>query len=90
MPLDINGYNATFRKFANFAQAEVDAGRQKSIADAGVKALKGRNILAVSKAKNDEVHKWTRTNDQYIVNDRTRALFKKAIVDMFGGVSSFP
>ena len=90
MALDINGYNATFRKFANFAQAEVDAGRHKSIADAGVKALKGRNILAVSTAKNDEVHKWTRTNDQYIVNDRTRALFKKAIVDMFGGESKIP
>ena len=90
MPLDINGYNATFRKFTNFAQAEVDAGRQKSIADAGVKALKGRNILAVSTAKNDEVHKWTRTNDQYIVNDRTRALFKKTIIDMFGGESKIP
>ena len=57
MALDVNGYNAVFRKFADFAQAEVDAGRHKAIADAGMKGLKGRSILAVSAAKNDAVHK---------------------------------
>ena len=90
MALDINGYNAIFRKFAQFAQTEMDAGRQKTVADANVKPLKGRTILAVSKAKNDEVHKWTRTNEQYIVNDRTRDLFRKAVIDMFGGESKIP
>ena len=90
MALDINGYNAVFRKFADFAQAEVDAGRHKAIADAGVKNLKGRHILAVSTAKNDAVHKWTRTNAQYIVNDRTRELFRKSVADMFGGESKIP
>lgn len=54
MPLDINGYNDTFRKFAKFAQDEYDAGRHKSIAAAGVKVLKNRNIFAVSTAENDE------------------------------------
>ncbi|MBP3730003.1 MAG: hypothetical protein J6I40_00860, partial [Mailhella sp.] len=88
--LDINGYNSVFKSFADFAQAEVDAGRQKTIADAGVKALRNRNIVAVSTAKNDAVHKWTRTNDQYIVNDRTRSLFRKSVIDMFGGESKIP
>ena len=90
MPLDINGYNATFRKFAEFAQSSMDAGQAKAVADAGVKPLAGRRILAVSTAQNDAVHKWTRTNDQYIVNDRTRTLFKKAVIDMFGGESKIP
>ena len=38
----------------------------------------------------DEVHKWLRTNDEYLVNDRTRNLFRKAIADMFGGESNIP
>ena len=88
--LDINGYNDTFRKFADFAQAEVAAGRHKAIADANVKDLKGRHILAVSTAENDAVHKWTRTNAQYIVNDRTRELFRKSVAGMFGGESKIP
>ena len=88
--LDINGYNSVFKSFVNFAQAEADAGRQKTVADAGVKALKDRNIVAVSAAENDEVHKWTRTNDQYTVNDRTRRLFRRAVIDMFGGESKIP
>ena len=91
MPLDINGYNATFKAFTDFAQAKVDAGETKAIADANIKRpLGGRRIVAVGTAQNDEVHKWTRTNDQYIVNDRTRALFKKAVIDMFGGESKIP
>ena len=92
MALDINGYNAVFKKFTDFAQAKVDAGQTKAIADAHLQQplLGGRRVLAVSTAQNDAVHKWTRTNDQYIVNDRTRALFKKAVADMFGGESKIP
>ena len=92
MALDINGYNAVFKKFTDFAQAKVDAGQTKAIANAHLQQplLGGRRVLAVSTAQNDAVHKWTRTNDQYIVNDRTRALFKKAVADMFGGESKIP
>ena len=90
MPLDINGYNDTFRKFAKFAQDEYDAGRHKSIAAAGVKVLKNRNILAVSTAENDEVHKWLRRGAQFSVNDRTRDLFRKSVIDMFGGAAKIP
>ena len=92
MALDINGYNAVFKKFTDFAQQKVAAGQTKATADAHLQQplLGGRRVLAVSTAQNDAVHKWTRTNDQYIVNDRTRELFKKAIVDMFGGESKIP
>ena len=92
MALDINGYNAVFKKFTDFAQAKVDAGQTKAIADAHLQQplLGGRRVLAVSTARNDAVHKWTRTNDQYIVNDRTRDLFRKAVADMFGGESKIP
>ena len=92
MALDINGYNAVFKKFTDFAQAKVDAGQTKATADAHLQQplLGGRRVLAVSEARNDAVHKWTRTNEQYIVNDRTRDLFRKAIVDMFGGESKIP
>ena len=34
MALDINGYNATFKAFTDFAQAKVDAGQNKAIARA--------------------------------------------------------
>ena len=90
MPLDINGYNETFRTFAKFAQGEHDAGRHKSIAAAGVKVLKNHRILAVSTAENDEVHKWLRRGAQFSVNDRTRDLFRKSVIDMFGGVAKIP
>lgn len=43
MPLNINGYNATFRAFTNFAQRRVDANDENAIADAHVqKPLVGR------------------------------------------------
>ena len=50
MALDINGYNAVFKKFTDFAQAKVDAGQTKAIADAHLQQplLGGRRVLAFS------------------------------------------
>ena len=90
MPLDINGYNGVFKSFVAFAQERFEANQTKAVADAHVNKLNGRNILAITRSKTDEVHKWLRTNDEYLVNDRTRNLFRKAIADMFGGESNIP
>ena len=91
MALDINGYNSVFKSFVDFAKQRVNANDAKAIADAKFqKPLGGRTVLAVTQSLTDEVHKWTRTNEEFAVNDRTRALFKKAIVNMFGGESKIP
>ena len=50
----------------------------------------GRKILAVTQSVTDEVHKWTRSTDENRVNDNTRALFLKAVIDMFGSEKLIP
>ncbi len=91
MPLEVNGYSATFKAFADFAEQSVRDGAGKTIADARVKrTLDGRKIVDLTKAVGDSVHKWTRGVEQYVVNDRTRKLFKNAVIDMFGGESKIP
>ena len=92
MALDINGYNAVFSSFVKFAQDNVNAGDEKAIASARIQKepLQGRKIVAVTNSLTDAVHKWLRTNDEYSVNDRTRKLFKDAIINMFGGEAKIP
>ena len=91
MALDVNGYNSVFKAFVDFAQRKFDAGEKKAVIRATVtKPLEGRAILKLGTSRTDEVHKWTRTNDEYAVNDRTRDLFKSAIAKMFGGESKIP
>ena len=83
MALDINGYSNVFRTFVDFAQQRVDANDENAIADAHVqKPLVGRKTLAITQSLTDEVHKWTRGMDEWTVNDRTRALFRKTFADM--------
>ena len=61
MPLEVNGYSATFKAFADFAEQSVRDGAGKTIADARVKrTLDGRKIVDLTKAVGDSVHKWTR------------------------------
>ena len=88
MTLDINGYNNVFKSFVEFAQQRVDANDSKAVVDAHVNRLGNRKILAVTQSLTDEVHKWLRTNDEYAVNDRTRNLFKKAIIENGMGYDS--
>ena len=92
MALDINGYTATFNEFVQFAQRNINVGDETANASAKIQKgpLDGPKIVAVTNSLTDEVHKWTHTNDEYAVNDRTRAIFKAAIVNMFGGESKIP
>jgi len=91
MALDINGYNATFKAFADFAANHIAANDGKTIANATVQQpLGGRKTVSVDVTDKDYVHNWTRGVEQWTVNDRTRALFKKAVADMFGGEANIP
>ena len=90
MALDVNGYNSVFKSFVDFAQERIDANQAKAVADASVKQLGNRRVLAITYSKTDEVHKWLRTNDEYFVNDHTRKIFKQAIANMFGGEDRIP
>lgn len=92
MALDINGYNNTFTQFVNFAQQKMQAGEAKAVAEANIRKspLDGRKILAVSMSQTDSVHNWTRGMNEWVANDRTRTLFRNAIIDMFGGESKIP
>ena len=92
MALDVNtGYSNVFKTFVDFAQQRVNANDASAIADAHVqKPLGGRKIIAITQSLTDSVHKWTRGVDEWVVNDRTRELFKKAIADMFGGENKIP
>ena len=94
MALDINGYNATFKAFTDFAQAKVDAGQNKAIArasaDVQTGALAGRNITAASTDSLRGIFKWFRASGDQTANNATRTLFKNAIIDMFGGESKIP
>ena len=90
MALDVNGYNSVFKSFVDFAQERIDANQAKAVADARVKQLGNRKVLAITYSRTDEVHKWLRTNDEYFVNDHTRKIFKQAIANMFGGEDRIP
>ena len=89
MPLDINGYNETFKAFVDFAQAKVSANNKKAVARGTLEngALAGRQITA---SDTDSVHKRGRTADDRAANDNTRDIFKSAIIDMFGGEARIP
>ena len=91
MALDINGYNATFKAFTDFATQSVNAGDTKAIARAGEGGpLAGRTITAAQGDSLRHMFKWTRSEDNQAANNIARDLFKKAIIDMFGGVKNIP
>ena len=89
MALDINGYNATFKAFTDFATQSVEAGKSKAVARAGGEgALAGRTITAAK-------HDWVgigagRLGSLKDANNAARDLFRNAIADMFGGVDKIP
>ena len=89
MALDINGYNETFKAFVDFAQSKAAQNEKKAVARGTLEngALAGREIKA---ADTDSVHKWRRSEDDKTANDRTRDIFKAAIIDMFGGEARIP
>lgn len=89
MALDINGYNATFKAFADFAKTQMDAGNEKAVArtGAGGAALGGRTIVA---ATTDRAFAFTRSQADKRANDIARDLFRQAVADLFGGEANIP
>lgn len=89
MSLDITGYNATFKAFADFAKTQMDAGNEKAVArtGAGGAALGGRAIVA---ATTDRAFAFTRSQADKSANDIARDLFRQAVVDLFGGEANIP
>ena len=96
MALDINASLATFKMFTDFAQQRVDEGKGKSIArvetgvDITTGALAGRTITAAQGDSLRHIFKWTRSEDNQAANNIARDLFKKAIINMFGGEKNIP
>ena len=94
MALDINGYNATFKAFTDFATKNVEAGNSKAIARASADVqtgpLTGRSITAATTDSVRGLFKWFRKPDDKAANDATRKIFRDAIIDMFGGESKIP
>ena len=87
MALEIN---AQYSRFVQFAQQQENAATSKAIARAGEEdvALGGRVITL---ATGDKVAPWfKRSQDNKDANNAVRALFRQAIVDMFGGEERIP
>ena len=91
MAIDIDGYNTMFRNFAEFAQKCVDAGASKEIVTVKEgQPLDGRRVLSISNTHMDALYRMRRGGELKDVNDFTRALFKDAIADLFGGELKIP
>ena len=96
MAINVNGYNATFQEFVNFAKLKDTMGGDKAIArvTTGVNiaegALEGRRITASNTDSVRGLFKWFRSADDKAANNEARKLFKDAIIDMFGGESKIP
>ena len=89
MPINLD--NANFKSFVQFAQQRFDAGDTKAVVNASATdPLEGREILKLAQSKTDSVHKWTRGADEGTANNRTRALFRAAIAQMFDGEEHIP
>ena len=91
----INAVNEQFSRFVNFAQERFDAGKKTAIATKGDIAVGGgtpleeRNINVAPKG--DWVgNVWFRKDDAKAANNEVRELFKKTIIDMFGGEKNIP
>ena len=86
MPIQLD--NAQYNAFVSFA---LGANDENAIAHAAGAApadpLAGRTISART---GDSVHALTRTTDSRKANDAARELFRKAIVQIFGGEKRIP
>ena len=97
MALDINGYNATFKAFTDFAKVMTQSkGGMNSIArvetgvDITTGALAGRTVTASTTDSIRGLFKWFRSPDDQTANNETRKIFRDAINEMFGGDSKIP
>ena len=88
MGLDVNGYNAQFRQFVDFAAQEMKAGRTKAIALTDSATLFSGSTITVQ--SNDKVGAFFRKGTVKNANNEARTLFRNAIIDMYGGESKIP
>ena len=75
-----------YRRFVEFTQTYVNQGNEDAIArDGGAAAapLAGRTIAIAN--DDDHIKQWFRPGGQRNANDVARNLFKRTIIDMFGG-----
>ena len=90
MPLDINGYNDTFKAFVDFAQKKMSANNKEAVARFEQGKDGGLVSRTVSASDTDYVHKWFRSGDDKDANDLARRNFRQAVADMFGGEGRIP
>jgi len=96
MAINVNGYNATFQEFVNFAKLKDVMGGDNAIAriSTGVNiaegSLAGRKITASDTDSVRGFFKWFRSDDDKAKNNEVRRLFRDAVIDMFGGESKIP
>lgn len=84
--LDINGYNATFRTFVEFAEKTQRDGYDSACAKA---TFAGKRIT-VSALSLHETSYVLRKAGEKTANDSTRAIFRNAVTEMFGGEVNIP
>ena len=84
--LDINGYNATFRTFVEFAQKTQRDGYDSACATA---TFAGKRITVSALSLHETSHLLRKTAEE-VSNDSTRAIFRNAVSEMFGGEAKIP
>jgi len=90
MALEIN---QQFNQFVRFAEMQANPAKSEAIARVTGKedALAGRTITASGSDHVRGVFTWgKRSGADETKNDETRALFKKAVADIFGGEKNIP
>ena len=91
MALDINGYNATFTAFADFATQSVEAGKEKAVARVNYGKTGPLDSRTITAAKGDWVGIGAgRLGGLKDANNVARSLFRNAVIEMFGGEDRIP
>ena len=88
-PTQINGA-AQFNQFVDFAKLAEQAGNTKAIARVSTSDGDTTTLRAIGTTTDDKVFAIRRSPDTKQANDAARALFKKAVADMFGGEDHIP
>jgi len=90
MALDINGYNADFNAFIQFAADHI-ATNDKAVArfEVGAAPFGGARTVVAADPQADKVGKF-RDQNQRDLNNTIRTAFRNAVINMFGGESRIP
>lgn len=88
----LNAVSNQFNKFVEFAQTQFAAGKKTAIATKGAVEVGAGTPLeerSIAKSSGDWIGKF-RFQARKDINNAVRDLFKKTIIDMFGGESNIP